>query len=186
MSRALVIVAAEDTLHREIAGHAVQALAGRHDVTVIDLVDSGFVPWMSRSEREAYHGPNPVLDGVVSSHVDLVLAASVLVFVFPTDWWSPPPILKGWLERVFVPGVAFTFDERGKVRPNLRRVQAIAAVTTSTPRRRRRGGGNGTRRLLLRSLRLNVPHRVGRVWLDLDRVTARSRFDRVARELARL
>ena len=45
----------------------------------------------------------------------------MLVFVYPTWWSGLPAILKGWLERVMVPGVGFVFDEQtGKVRPGLR------------------------------------------------------------------
>ena len=39
----------------------------------------------------------------------LVRWADALVFVYPTWWMGLPAILKGWLERVFVPGVASTW-----------------------------------------------------------------------------
>ena len=39
-------------------------------------------------------------------------------------------MLRGWLERVLVPGVAFTFDEQGKVRPALSNVRRIVGVST--------------------------------------------------------
>jgi NAD(P)H dehydrogenase (quinone) len=116
---ALVVLAArvEDTLHRSLAAAAVVALDRRHPVRVLDLVVDGFAPAMSAEERRAYHTDQPILDPQVRLHADLVMAAGVLVFVYPTAWWSPPPVLKAWLERVIVPGVGVVFDARHRVRP---------------------------------------------------------------------
>ena len=36
---------------------------------------------------------------------------SAIVFVFPTWWYSPPAVLKGWFDRVLVGGVAFKFPQ---------------------------------------------------------------------------
>ena len=53
------------------------------------------------------------------------------MFVYPTWWSGLPAILKGWLERVMVPGVGFTFDSRtGKVKPGLTHVRRIVGIST--------------------------------------------------------
>ena len=53
------------------------------------------------------------------------------MFVYPTWWSGLPAILKGWLERVMVPGVGFRFDERThKVRPGLGQVRHIIGIST--------------------------------------------------------
>lgn len=187
MQRALVVVAARDELHRSLAAEAIDALSGSYDVVALDLIAEGFVPAMSGAERRAYHSERPIVDEEVARHAELVQRASVLVFVFPTGWWSPPPVLKAWLERVLVPGVAFTFDDRHKVRPNLHHVQAIVGVTTyGQPRPVRRWGGDGARHMLLRALRLNVPHRARRVWISAERREGRSLERRIRRELTAL
>ena len=45
-------------------------------------------------------------------HAEIIKQAEALVFVYPTWWSTMPAILKGWLERVLVPGVGFVFDEQ--------------------------------------------------------------------------
>ena len=89
---------------------------------------------MSLAERRAYHSDQPLVDPVTVAHADLVRRAEVLVFVYPTWWSGPPAILKGWLKRVLVPGVAFRFDGAGKVRPALTTC-AGSSASTHTARR---------------------------------------------------
>ena len=182
--QALIVLAAtlDDHRHRSAAAAAVEALAPRYRVEVIDLLASGFVPAMSSAERRAYHDAEPILDPEVRRHAGLIVKSTVVVFVYPTAWWSPPPVLKAWLERVLVPGVGFVFDERNRVRPNLRDLRAIVGVTSyRQPRPLRRWGGDGGRHMLHRALRLNVPHRVRRLWITGDPLA-----DRVHSELEQL
>lgn len=100
------------------------------EVRVLDLYAEGFDPVMSAEERRGYHtaGEN---EKPVAAHLDLVRWCDTLVFVYPTWWYGPPAMLKGWLERVFVPHATFTMPEPnkpiGRVLTNIRR---IAAITT--------------------------------------------------------
>ena len=81
---------------------------------------------MTAEERHAYHGDSPILDPLIAEHADLVRRAQAIVFVYPTWWSGLPAILKGWLERVMVPGVGFVLDERtNKVRPGLGQMRRI-------------------------------------------------------------
>ena len=82
-----------------------------HQVTVLDLYGEGFRAAMSNGEWLAYHSDRPILDPMVERHAEIVKQAEALVFVYPTWWSTMPAILKGWLERVMVPGVGFVFDE---------------------------------------------------------------------------
>ncbi|CAN0545281.1 unnamed protein product, partial [Ectocarpus sp. 8 AP-2014] len=43
----------------------------------------------------------------VKGHVDDLQWCSGLVLCYPTWWYSFPAILKGWLDRTLMPGVAF-------------------------------------------------------------------------------
>jgi len=47
--------------------------------------------------------------------------ASGIVIVHPNWWGQPPAILKGWVDRVLRPGVAYEFTEgdQGKVSPKI-------------------------------------------------------------------
>ena len=56
----------------------------------------------------------------------------MVVFVFPQWWFGMSAILKGFVDRVFVPGVAFELDpEGGRLVPLLDRLKAFYVVTTT-------------------------------------------------------
>jgi putative NADPH-quinone reductase len=177
-----------------VADAAVRGFEGAgHHVTLLDLYASGFVPAMSAAERAAYHGEQPLIDPQTAEHAALVQRAGVLVFVYPTWWSGPPAILKGWLERVMVPGVAFRFDARGRVRPALTNVRRIVGISTyGSPWTYVKLLQDGGRRMLTRGLRLNCGVRTPTTWLGLYSVdtlgdTERAAFlDRVEHTMAHL
>jgi NAD(P)H dehydrogenase (quinone) len=178
-----------------LAARAAAGLrAGGHDVTVLDLYGDGFRPAMSRDEREAYEGDEPVLDPQVAAHAEVVRRAEAIVFVYPTWWSGLPAILKGWLERVLVPGVAFRFDERtGKVKPALGHVRHIVGISTyGSPRAYVRLINDNGRRIIMRALRMTCGWRTRTRWYGcyaIDTSTAGEREEfaaRVERELAGL
>lgn len=111
----------------------------------------------------------PILDPQVAEHAAALLRAQIVVFVYPTWWGGFPAILKGWIERVIVPGVGFHFDEpSGKVRPGLKHVRRIVGISTYGSRRLDilLVNDNG-RRILTRSLRLACGFRARTTWLGL-------------------
>jgi len=158
-----------------LAGRARSGLlAGGGAVTVLDLYRQGFRAAMSAEERAAYHGPDPILDPQVARHAELLLEAEALVFVYPTWWSGLPAILKGWLERVVVPGVGFRFDERsGKVRPALTGVRHLVGVSTyGSPAPYVRAVNDNGRRTITRALRMSCGRRTRTTWLPLYAVDA--------------
>jgi putative NADPH-quinone reductase len=38
--------------------------------------------------------------------------AGHIVWIYPTWWASPPALLKGFIERIFLPGLAFEYQEK--------------------------------------------------------------------------
>lgn len=160
--------------HADSFGHALAARAAAgaraagHSVEVLDLYALGVAAAMSPAEHAAYHGETPLLDPLLIEHAALVKAADALVFVYPTWWSSVPAILKGWLERVMVPGVAFVFNAKGKVRPGLTNVRRIIGISTyGSPRLYVKFVNDNGRRTLTRALRLNTGFRTRRAWLGL-------------------
>jgi putative NADPH-quinone reductase len=60
-----------------------------------------------------------------------LLAAEGLVLCFPTWWFGFPAILKGWFDRVWVPGTAYDHaDDLGPIRPRLMGLRRVLAVTS--------------------------------------------------------
>ena len=154
-----------------------------HDVTVLDLAAEGFDPVMRRDEWERYMGSDgscvQVPDGL-EHHVNAVRDAEILVVVYPTWWSGLPAQLKGWLERVMVPGVAFTL-ERDRVRPALVQVRRIVTVSTyGSPWTYVKGINDNGRRTLQRALRMSTGRRTRRTHLGLYKMDVRTDTDRAA------
>jgi NAD(P)H dehydrogenase (quinone) len=164
------------------AAAAVRGLRGAgHEVTVLDLYAMGFQPAMTDAERHAYHGDDPVIDPLVAESVAAVKQAEMLVFVYPTWWSGLPAMLKGWLEKTMVPGVAFVFDEHGKVRPGLQTVRHIVGISSyGSARPYVKAVNDNGRRILLRALRLNTGWRTSRTWLPFYAIDTSTLEERAA------
>lgn len=184
-----------DSFAHELARRAMTGLASAgHLVELVDLCALGFRAAMSPEERSAYHADDPVVDPQVQSQISLVQSVDALVFVYPTWWSGLPAILKGWLERIMVPGVGFRFDERtGKIRPGLTNVRHLVGISTyGSPKWYVRAINDNGRRTLMRALRLSCGWRVSRRWLGFYAIdsaddTARREFvARVEREMSEL
>lgn len=158
-----------DSFNHAVAQRACATLsAAGHDAELLDLYAAGVRAAMSPAERTAYHSDQPLLDPLIATHVELLRAAEALVFVYPTWWSSLPAILKGWLERVMVPGVAFVFNEEGKVRPGLTHVRRIIGISTyGSPRVYVGAINDNGRRTLTRALRMICGLRTRCSWLGL-------------------
>jgi putative NADPH-quinone reductase len=114
------------SLHRT----AVETLRrGGHEVDDCDLYGEGFDPVMSRQERIDYHdvGRNRAR---IAADVARLKAAEGLLFVYPVWNFGFPAILKGYLDRVWVPGVAFDIDARGNLSRTLRHIRRLGAICT--------------------------------------------------------
>jgi putative NADPH-quinone reductase len=99
-----------------------------HEVDDCDLYAEEFNPVMSRQERLNYHELE-VCTKPVQNYVDRVRAAEAMVLVYPVWNFGFPAILKGFFDRVFLPGVSFRI-EKGLVWPNLHNIRKLAAITT--------------------------------------------------------
>lgn len=110
---------------------AVRGLkAGGHTVNVVDLAERQFNPVMSTSEWSTYRQGNGEIPIGLERDVAFVKAAEIIVFVYPTWWGGLPSQLKGWLERVMLPGTAFVFNKNNKIRPGLKNIRRIHIVST--------------------------------------------------------
>ena len=131
--------------------------AAGHTVDLIDLAAEHFNPVMSTSEWNTYQQGNGDVPVGLERDVALVKSAEIIVFVYPTWWGGLPAQLKGWLERVMLPGTAFVFNENNKVRPGLRNIQRIhIASTFGSPWLYVRLVNDNGRRILARAFRMNT------------------------------
>jgi putative NADPH-quinone reductase len=129
--RVLVLFAhpVETSYAAALHGATLEGLARRgHEIDDCDLYAEGFNPVLSREERINYHDTD-LCTGPVKSYVDRLRAAEGLVLNFPVWNFGYPAILKGFFDRVFLPGVAFEL-RNGAAWPILHNVRHLAAVAT--------------------------------------------------------
>jgi putative NADPH-quinone reductase len=103
--------------------------AAGHETRLIDLYAEGFDPALSREGWRAYEDVARNAEGI-EAHVAALRWAEGLVFVYPTWWYGLPAMLKGWLDRVWTPGVAFDLPRDGPIRPALTNLRKLGVVTT--------------------------------------------------------
>ncbi len=124
----------ETSFGASVLDAARTALSGAgHDVRLIDLYREDFDPVLSTGEWHSYLTETEKNVAGVRAHVDALRWAEFLVLIFPTWMYGPPAMLKGWLERVFLPGVAFEVspgNQRVTV-GRLKHIRRLAVVTTS-------------------------------------------------------
>jgi NAD(P)H dehydrogenase (quinone) len=193
MTRALVVFAhpCEESFSAALQAVVVARLKARGwEVDLCDLYAEGFDPVLSAAERRGYHDTT-TNTAPVQGHVDRLRAAEVLVFVFPVWNFGFPAILKGYFDRVFLPGVSFRL-ENGLVAANLTHIRKLAAVTSygATPLRAFMAG-NPPRKMFTRVIRFICrPDRLRYLALyDMNRATDAQRaafLARVAGEMDRL
>ena len=182
--RYLVVFAHPDgeSFSAALCRNAVDGLreAGHH-VDLIDLYAEDFEPRMATAERRAYESETPILSAQIERYAGLVRQAQGLVFVYPTWWWGLPAIMKGWLERVLVPGVSFTLDPKtNKVKSGLGQIRHVVGISTyGSSHASMLLFNDAGRRNVLRGVRLLAPPlRCRTTWLglySLDRATAAQR-----------
>ena len=160
---------------------ALEAQAA-HSVTAIRLADENFATAMSVAERAAYETEAPLISAETKRHAEILKQAEALIFVYPTWVSGLPAQLKGWLERVFVLGVAFRFNKNGKIRPNLQNVRHIIGVSTyGSPWRYVKLINDNGRRTLTRAIHMSTGLRTRTMWcgiyaLDTCTQTQREKF----------
>ena len=116
--------AVRDTVHSRLT-------AAGAEVRVIDLYGDGFDPVLSRDDLAVYEDCARNTDAV-ADQVALLRWCDTMIFVYPTWWYGLPARLKGWLDRVLVPGLAFLMPDgpNRTIRPGLTHITGLAVFTT--------------------------------------------------------
>jgi NAD(P)H dehydrogenase (quinone) len=185
MSRVLVLFAhpCEESFAAATHKVVVDTLTAKGwDVDDCDLNAEGFNPVLTADERRGYHDV-VTNTAPVQSYVDRLARADALVLVFPVWNYGFPAILKGYFDRVFLPGVSFKLVD-GLVKPNLTNIRKIAAVTSYGGTRLKTFlAGDPPRRVVSRSIRYVCQAQKLRYLAlhDMNRVTAGQRAAHLAR-----
>ncbi len=101
------------------------------EVRVLDLYAVGFDPVLGTSELAEYLDVSKNSERV-ETHIADIKWCNSLIFVYPTWWYGLPAALKGWLDRVMLPGFAFHMPENGAgaIKPGLQHIVRLGVFTT--------------------------------------------------------
>ena len=132
--RFLVILAhpLKDSFAASAASTIVDTLRSRgHEIDFLDLYAEDFDPRLTVAERASYMTDH-FDDTAIAPYIERLKAAEGLILVFPQWWFNLPAILKGFIDRVFAPGVAFKLDpDGGRLIPLLGNIRYFWVVTTT-------------------------------------------------------
>lgn len=125
------------SFNHAITDTAVRALRNSgHEIIFHDLYEERFDPVLPYAEIPK----NAVLDPIVKKHCDDILDADGIIIVHPNWWGQPPAMVKGWIDRVLRPGIAYEFiegDSGEGVPVGLLKAKSVLILNTSnTPERR--------------------------------------------------
>ncbi len=142
--------------------------AGGHELRLRDLYAEDFVPELSSWER-VHHLDDPANKPDIAPYADDLRWCDTLILVYPTWYSAQPAMLKGWMDRVWVRGVAYELPEGGnRIRPLLHNIRRIVVVTThGSAKWVNAVQGEGGKRVAFRSLRVLCSRRCRTTWLAL-------------------
>ena len=109
-----------------------------HEVYFHDLYEEKFDPILPANEIQK----DASLPPEIEKHCNEISEVDGIIIIHPNWWGQPPAILKGWIDRVIRPGVAYEFieDDKGEGVPNglLNAKSAIVFNTSNTETQRER------------------------------------------------
>ena len=119
------------SFNHAIAAACVKALDVQgHEVHFHDLYAERFDSLLPFEE----FGRDAPLPGPIEQHCAEISTASGIIIIHPNWWGQPPAILKGWVDRIMRPGVAYQFGEGDSgegVPKGLLRAQSAVVFNTS-------------------------------------------------------
>ena len=124
--------------NKESFNHAIakavrdQLQKAGHEIYFHDLYEENFDPILPKEEilKDAFLPP------AVDAYCREITKSDGIIIIHPNWWGQPPAILKGWVDRVIHPGIAYEFieNDKGEGIPNglLKAKSAIVFNTSNT------------------------------------------------------
>jgi putative NADPH-quinone reductase len=119
-----------DSFHGAILNAGLKALTARgHTTDLLNLYAESFAAVLTPDERRHYF-ESPRNQAGLETYVARLKAAEGLAVQFPTWCFGPPAMLKGFFDRLLVPGVAYDMSSPARTRPTLDNIRTIVGVVT--------------------------------------------------------
>jgi putative NADPH-quinone reductase len=111
------------------AAYAKGASKANASISQLNIADLDFNPNLATGDQY-----NSELEPDLQAAVEKIKKAEHIVWVFPMWWYGAPALMKGFIDRTFLPGIAFKYVE-GKAFPNklLKGKTARLIITADTP-----------------------------------------------------
>lgn len=110
-----------------------QIEANGHTVFFHDLYAENFSPLLHIDNEN----PPTEIDNQIKEHCDNLINSDGIIVIHPNWWGQPPAIIKGWLDRVLLPEVAYKFviNDKGALIPIglLKAKSAIVLNSSNSP-----------------------------------------------------
>ncbi len=181
----------ETSYHAALHRKVVETLSAvGHSVDDCDLYAEGFDPVMRREERTRYHDTS-VNRSLIGPYIERLLAAEAIVLCYPVWSYGPPAMMKGFFDRLFIPGVAFDLVN-GRIVRRLAFQKLVVVTSYGQPRWLAWLNGDPPRKLVHGYVRRALRPRDGVLYLahyGMNRATVESRarfLGEVERRLAAL
>jgi putative NADPH-quinone reductase len=165
-----------------------------HGVVATDLYRESFQPAMTEAERRSYMGNDYDLREI-AEYARLLKSVDGIILCFPHWFFSMPAMLKGWVDRVWGPGVAFTYDAKDRhLAPALSNIKLFGVITSygSPWWIVHLYAGNAGHKVLMRGMKPLCAKDARSFYMahyDMDHSTEASRrafLDKVQRRIARI
>jgi putative NADPH-quinone reductase len=128
--RVLYVYCLPESFHASIRDAALAGLrASGQEVDFLDLYREHFDPVLTAEGRRHYHEVPQNRLGL-ESYIARLEQAEAIVMQFPTWCFGMPAMLKGFCDRLLMPGVAFDLTDRAHVKPTLSKIRRVVGVVT--------------------------------------------------------
>ncbi|WP_407311120.1 NAD(P)H-dependent oxidoreductase [Desulfosporosinus sp. SB140] len=121
----------QDSFNRAILDQVEAALKEKgHEVIVRDLYKLNFQPVLKPEDTDSMKAGKIPED--IKTEQNFITESDVIIFIYPIWWSNMPAILKGYFDRVFSFGFAYTAGDQGAV-PLLKGKKGMIINTYGAP-----------------------------------------------------
>jgi NAD(P)H dehydrogenase (quinone) len=106
-----------------------------YEIDLIHLDKENFNPAMTANDLKAFRDKKPV-DPKVIEYDSRIKNADHLIFIFPIWWELMPALMKGFVDKVIFPGVAYDYTNSSNtlMKPLWTNLKSVTMITTmNTP-----------------------------------------------------
>jgi NAD(P)H dehydrogenase (quinone) len=102
-----------------------------HEIDVLHLDKEGFDPVMRAADLKGFTLGTPV-DPMILEYRARLEQAEHLILIFPIWWELMPAMMKGFIDKVIFPGVAYDYDKSGHFPRMIKRWRQLKGITLIT------------------------------------------------------